>query len=263
MAILAVHAVRKEYQTGHGQETVLALDNIDLSVAAGEFIALVGPSGCGKSTLLHIIGGFVAKTGGTVMVGDRAVSSPGPDRGMVFQDLALFPWRTVVDNVAWALEVRGVPRAERHAVVRQHLAMVGLERFARAYPHQLSGGMKQRVALARVLAMDPTILLMDEPFGALDAQTRELMQEELQRISHRAGKTVLFVTHDTDEAVYLADRVIIFTARPGTIKEVMQVPFPRPRAITIKKDPEYAAIRNHVWDLLREEVLRSHRITGA
>ncbi|MGH2404384.1 MAG: ABC transporter ATP-binding protein, partial [bacterium] len=206
--------------------------------------------------LLHILGGFIPATEGVMRIAGRDVTGPGPDRGVMFQELALFPWRTVMGNVTWGLEVQGRPKAERAAIAERHLDLVGLLAFKDAYPAELSGGMKQRVALARVLAFDPAVLLMDEPFGALDAQTRELMQEELQRIWVQTRKTVLFVTHDVEEAVYLGDRVVIFSARPGRIKAEVRVRLPRPRNLEVKKSQAFHDSRNHVWDLLREEVLK-------
>ena len=187
----------------------------------------------------------------------REVRGPGPDRGMMFQDEALFPWRTVLGNVVWALEAQGRPKAERIATAERYLRLVGLFAFRDAYPVQLSGGMRQRVSLARLLAFEPRVLLMDEPLGALDAQTRELMQEELQRIWLEARTTALFVTHDIEEAVYLGDRVVVFTARPGRVKAEVRIDLERPRPIEIKKTAEFLAYRNRVWDLLREEVLQS------
>jgi NitT/TauT family transport system ATP-binding protein len=231
-------------------------------VRDGEFVAIVGPSGCGKSTFLHMLGGFEPATAGSMRLDGTPIAGPGPDRGMLFQEYALYPWRTVLGNVLWPLEVQGMAKAERAALAERFVAMVGLERFRDHYPAELSGGMKQRVALARVLVFDPRILLMDEPFGALDAQNRELMQEELQRIWNSTRRTVLFVTHDIDEAVYLADRVIVFTARPGRIKRDIPIDLPRPRDIEIKKSGVYAAYRNLVWDLLREEVLRARTEEG-
>jgi len=239
-----------------GERQVPALHDLSLQVDTGEFVTVVGPSGCGKSTFLHILGGFIAPTAGFMKVAGREVSGPGPDRGLMFQELALFPWRTVLGNVTWGLEVQGRPKVERVAVAERYLDLVGLLAFKDAFPAELSGGMKQRVALARVLAFDPAVLLMDEPFGALDAQTRELMQEELQQIWVRTGKTVLFVTHDVEEAVYLGDRVIVFSARPGHIKAEVPVQFPRPRGLEVKKSQAFLESRNRVWDLLREEVLK-------
>jgi NitT/TauT family transport system ATP-binding protein len=233
-----------------------ALDILDLAafrVREGEFVSVIGPSGCGKSTFLHILGGFIKPDRGAIRVYGAEVHAPGPDRGMVFQEFALFPWRSVAGNVAWALEVQGVARERIDETVDKQLAMIGLSEFRNHYPAELSGGMKQRVALARVLAFDPKVLLMDEPFGALDAQTREAMQEELTRLWERTGKTIVFVTHDIEEAIYLADRVVVLTARPARIKEEVQIDLPRPRDITVKKSLACHEYRNHVWDLIRSE----------
>jgi NitT/TauT family transport system ATP-binding protein len=260
MAVVEVEHLSKLFV--RGSYRVEAIRDLSLRVADGEFVTIVGPSGCGKSTFLHILGGFVPKDGGSMRIDGREVVGPGPDRGMMFQDLALFPWRTVAGNVGWALEVQGRPRAEREAAVEKLLALVGLSPFKNHYPNELSGGMRQRVALARVLCFDPGVLLMDEPFGALDAQTRELMQEELQRIWQQARTTVLFVTHDIDEAVYLGDRVIVFTARPGEIKADLPIGLAQPRSIEIKKDAQFLAYRNTIWDLLREEVLKAREQEG-
>ncbi len=240
-----------------GKLEVDAIRGFDLEIEEGEFVAIVGPSGCGKSTFLHILGGFENHTSGELLVDDRPVTAPGPDRGVVFQEYALYPWRSVEGNITWGLEVQGMPKAQRTAVAERLLAKVGLTHFRNHYPAELSGGMKQRVAIARTLAFDPKILLLDEPFGALDAQNRELMQEELQRIWQDSRKTAIFITHDIDEAIYLADRVIVFTARPGRAKADIRIDLPRPRDIEIKKSPEYTAYRNHIWDLLRDEVLRA------
>ena len=255
MAVVEVEHLGKLFVRGNTR--VEAVHDFSLDVADGEFVAIVGPSGCGKSTFLHILAGFTSKNGGSMRVDGHEVSAPGPDRGMMFQDLALFPWCTVASNVGWALDVQGRPKAEREAVVDRYLSLVGLTPFKQHYPNELSGGMRQRVALARLLAFDPGVLLMDEPFGALDAQTRELMQEELQRIWLETRKTVLFVTHDIEEAVYLGDRVVVFTARPGQTKAVIGIDLARPRSIEIKKSPEFVAYRNTIWDLLRDEVLKA------
>ena len=253
--LLEVRSLRKVFSRQAKQ--VVALENFDLTVGEGEFVAIVGPSGCGKSTFLHMLGGFEPADGGTMRLNGELVSDPGPDRGMLFQEYALYPWRTVIGNILWPLEIQKVPRAEREKIVERLILMVGLSQFQSHYPNELSGGMKQRVALARLLALDPKILLMDEPFGALDAQNRELLQEELQQIWNASRKTVLFVTHDIDEAIYLADRVIVFTARPGRIKADIRIDLPRPRDIEIKKTSEYGEYRNQIWDLLRSEVLRA------
>jgi NitT/TauT family transport system ATP-binding protein len=253
--LLEVRSLKKVFSR-QGKE-VIALENFDLTVAEREFVAIVGPSGCGKSTFLHMLGGFEPANGGTMMLNGKVVRDPGPDRGMLFQEYALYPWRTVVGNILWPLEIQKVSKPEREKTVERLIAMVGLSQFRNHYPNELSGGMKQRVALARLLALDPKILLMDEPFGALDAQNRELLQEELQQIWNTSRKTVLFVTHDIDEAIYLADRVIVFTARPGRIKADLNINLPRPRALEIKKTSEYSQYRNEIWDLLRAEVLRA------
>jgi NitT/TauT family transport system ATP-binding protein len=229
------------------------LDLARFTVQAGEFVSIVGPSGCGKSTFLHIVGGFIKAEAGSVRIHGREVAGPGPDRGMMFQEFALFPWRTVAGNVEWGLEAQGVPRAEREATVRKYLGMMDLVEFRDHLPSELSGGMKQRVALARVLAFDPKVLLMDEPFGALDAQTREVMQEELTRLWEHTGKTIVFVTHDIEEAVYLGDRVVVLTARPGRIKEEVPISLPRPRDITVKRSLACLEYRNHIWALIRSE----------
>jgi NitT/TauT family transport system ATP-binding protein len=260
MAVVEVEHLGKLFVRGNNR--VEAIRDLSLRVGDGEFVTIVGPSGCGKSTFLHILGGFVPRDGGTMRLDGRDVDGPGPDRGMMFQDLALFPWRTVAGNVGWALEVQRRPRAEREATVDRLLALVGLRPFQHAYPNELSGGMRQRVALARVLCFEPAVMLMDEPFGALDAQTRELMQEELQRIWQQTRKTVLFVTHDIDEAVYLGDRVLVFTARPGEIKAELSISLPQPRNIEVKKSPEFLAYRNTIWDLLRAEVLKAREQEG-
>jgi len=255
MALLEVRDLVKTFR--RGTRAVTAIDRFSLDVEEGEFVAIVGPSGCGKSTFLHILGGFETYESGTMLLNAAPVKGPGPDRGMLFQEFALYPWRSVIGNVGWALEVQGMPKAQRQATAEKYLKLVGLSAFRDAYPAELSGGMKQRVALARVLAFEPRILLMDEPFGALDAQTRELMQEELNAIWQQTRNTVLFVTHDIDEAIYLADRVAVFTARPGKLKDEIKIDLPRPRGIEIKKSPEYVAYRNRVWDSLRAEVLKA------
>jgi NitT/TauT family transport system ATP-binding protein len=254
MALVDVEGVSKVFV--RGARRVVAVEALSLDVRDGEFVTIVGPSGCGKSTFLHMLGGFIPTSSGVMRIAGRTVTGPGPDRGVMFQELALFPWRTVVGNVTWGLEAQGRPRREYMATAERYLDLVGLLPFRDAFPAELSGGMKQRVALARVLAFDPAVLLMDEPFGALDAQTRELMQEELQRIWAATGKTVLFVTHDVEEAVYLGERVIVFSARPGRIKAELPVRFQRPRALELKKSQTFLEARNQVWDLLREEVLK-------
>ena len=257
MTELALDAtgVRKSYHKNGQAFDILNVER--LAVQDGEFVTVIGPSGCGKSTLLHIMGGFIQADGGTIQVHGRQVNGPGPDRGMMFQEFALFPWKTVAGNVAWGLEAQNRAREEISAVVEKQLEMIGLSEFRNHYPAELSGGMKQRVALARVLAFDPEVLLMDEPFGALDAQTRETMQEELTRLWERTGKTIVFVTHDIDEAVYLGDRVVVLTARPGRIREEVKIDLPRPRGLEIKKSARCHEYRNYIWDLIRAESRRA------
>lgn len=253
--LLEVERLSKVF--ARGDRMTRALHRVSLSVREGELVSLIGPSGCGKSTFLHILAGFIPQTDGMIRIAGHAVRGPGPDRGMMFQELALYPWRSVLGNVTWALEIQGRSKHERVAIAERYLSLVGLLPFKDAYLHELSGGMKQRVALARLLTFDPAVLLMDEPFGALDAQTRELMQEELQRIWMQTRKTILFVTHDIDEAAYLADRVVVFTAGPGQIKATLDIKLPRPRGLEIKKSLAFLDYRNHLWDLLREEVLKA------
>src|SRR6185436_10158616 len=223
-AQIAVERVSHVYRPPRGRP-VLALDDVSLAVGDREFVALLGPSGCGKSSLLYLIGGFLPVEQGAITVDARPIAGPGPDRGIVFQHFALFPWKTVLQNVLYGLEKQGLPRDERGRRAREFIDLVGLGGFEDSYPSQLSGGMKQRAAIARTLAIDPRILLMDEPFGALDAQTRSLMQGELLRIWQRSRKTVIFVTHDVQEAVFLADRVAVMSARPGRIKTIVDTKF--------------------------------------
>lgn len=258
--LISVQGLMKSFS--RAERTVTAIDNFNLDVARGEFIAIVGPSGCGKSTFLHILGGFESATSGSLSIDGRPITKPGPDRGVVFQEYALYPWRTVADNITWALEIQGRSRADRKAVADTLLAKVGLTHFRDHYPAELSGGMKQRVAIARTLAFDPEVLLLDEPFGALDAQNRELMQEELQRLLNDFKRTAIFITHDIEEAIYLADRVIVFTARPGRTKADIRIDLPRPRDIEVKKTTAYLAYRNQIWDLLRDEVLQARKEFG-
>ena len=251
---LQAAGVRKTYTKNSQSLDVVDIDAF--SVREGEFITVIGPSGCGKSTFLHIMGGFIPAEAGRIDVYGRAVSGPGPDRGMMFQEFALFPWKTVAGNVAWGLEAQRVPQADIDAIVRKYLEIMGLWEFRHHFPAELSGGMKQRVALARVLAFDPKVLLMDEPFGALDAQTREVMQAELTALWERTGKTIVFVTHDIEEAVYLGDRVVVLTARPARIREEVKIALPRPRDLTVKKSAQCHEYRNYIWDLIRSESAR-------
>ena len=248
---LEAAGVRKTY-VKNGQSLQI-LDVERFSAREGEFITVIGPSGCGKSTFLHIMGGFIKAETGSIRVYGEEVSGPGPDRGMMFQEFALFPWKSVAGNIAWGLEAQGVDKSRIDGVVEKYLGIMGLADFRNHYPAELSGGMKQRVALARVLAFDPKVLLMDEPFGALDAQTREVMQEELTRLWERTGKTIVFVTHDIDEAVYLGDRVVVLSARPARIREEVKIDLPRPRSLEVKKSVRCLEYRNRVWDLIRSE----------
>src|SRR5215471_13446774 len=258
MARIDVQHLTKTFQAIKG-ETVEAIHDIDLAVGDNQFVSIVGPSGCGKSTLLYIIAGFVAPTSGSVLVDGQAVRGPGPDRGIVFQEYALFPWRTVQDNIRYGLEEKGVSRDEAARIVDKYVRVMGLQGFQHKYPRELSGGMKQRVALARTLAYDPDVLLMDEPFGALDAQTRELQQDQLLSVWRERKKTVLLVTHSVDEAVYLSERVLVMTARPGRIKSVVDIALDRSRTREeIVTSAEFAALRNRVWLEVREEVLKHY-----
>ncbi len=226
-AHIAVRGVSKRFPIPGGE--VIALKDIDLSIGKGEFVCLLGPSGCGKSTLLNAVAGFSNPTAGTITVEGRTIVAPGPDRGMVFQEYALFPWMTVAQNVAFGLEIKGMPRADIKTRVDELLVMLKLADFRDRFPKDLSGGMRQRVAIARVLALDPPVLLMDEPFGALDSLTRRSLQDELLRIWAQMKKTIIFVTHSIEESIYLADRIVVMTYRPGTIKADVHVEMPRPR----------------------------------
>ena len=250
--MVEIQTLSKRYEVDDGE--IVALSSISLTIEEGEFVCLLGPSGCGKSTLLKIVAGLIEPTGGSIRIDGRQVARPGPDRAVVFQDYALFPWMTVADNVEFGLAARGVDAARRRATSAELLKAVGLGDFATKYPHHLSGGMKQRVSIARALAVEPVLLLMDEPFGALDAQTRYVMQQELLRIWSAYRKTVLFVTHSIDEALYLGDRVVIMTARPGRIKEDVLITQERPRDIA---GAEFGALRKRAMDLLAEEIVRS------
>ena len=236
-----------------------AISDFNLEIAEGEFVAIVGPSGCGKSTFLHMLGGFESVSSGQLLINGSPVTAPGPDRGVVFQEYALYPWLTVEKNIAWGLSIQGKSKAQSDEIVDRLLIKIGLQKFRKHYPYELSGGMRQRVAIARTLAFNPRILLMDEPFGALDSQNRELMQEDLQTIWNDERKTVVFITHDIEEAIYLADRVIVFTSRPGRAKADIRIQLPRPRGLDIKKSDAYVKYRNDIWDLLREEVLRARQ----
>jgi len=254
---IAVEGVSHMYRPPRGKP-VLALEDISLQVQPREFLALLGPSGCGKSTLLYLLGGFLPIEKGAIRVNGAPVKGPGPDRGIVFQHFALFPWKTVRANILYGLERQSMPKAEREQRAQHFIDLVGLGGFEDSYPSQLSGGMKQRTALARTLAFDPSILLMDEPFGALDAQTRHLMQAELLRIWQGTPKTVIFVTHDVQEAVYLADRVAVMTARPGRIKTVVDTKFDK-NDPGIFKAPHFVDKVDELWNLVRDEAIKAER----
>lgn len=246
--------ITKTFPTAEG--VVTAIDNFSLSVDDGEFVCIVGPSGCGKSTFLRILADLVETTSGNVTI------TPGDDptkplNSVVFQEYAIFPWKTVIDNVAFGLQMRGISRRERHAVADDWLERVGLRKFRDYYPHQLSGGMKQRVSIARALANDPEVLLMDEPLGALDAQTRNVLQEELLQLWEQTRKTVVYITHSIDEAVLLGDRVVLMTAHPGTHKQTFEIDIPRPRTMKTTSTPAFSALTYAVWESLHDEVIRA------
>ncbi|MGH6885797.1 MAG: ABC transporter ATP-binding protein, partial [Geminicoccales bacterium] len=232
------------------------LADLSFAVAQLEFLAVVGPSGCGKSTLLRIVDGLMPPDHGEILINGASVEGPGHGRGMVFQSSDLFPWRTARGNVEFGLEVMGITRAERRELSRHYIDLVGLQGFEGAYPYQLSGGMQQRVGIARALAIRPEVLLMDEPFGSLDVQTRDLLQNELLQIWGREQKSVIFVTHSIEEAIYLADRVIVFTPRPARIDRIFEVPFPRPRQEGVKTSVPFMEMRREIWELLKKGVSR-------
>jgi NitT/TauT family transport system ATP-binding protein len=247
-------------KTGGAAERFLALDDVSFSVEAGEFLALVGPSGCGKSTLIDLLGGLSKPSSGQILLDGKAIGGPGLDRGVVFQQYALFPWRTALENVEFGLEAKRLPQKQRREVARRHLELVGLSGFENRLPHELSGGMKQRVAIARSLAYDPEVLLMDEPFAALDAQTREGLQDELLRIWEQSRTTILFITHGIDEAVYLGQRVAVMTSRPGRIKRIVDIPRDfRQRQEDVRSTAEFGALRHQIWTLLRDEVQKAEQ----
>lgn len=249
--VLQVRGLGKDFQDPQGR-TIRALHDISFDVHRREFLSVVGPSGCGKSTLIRILAGLESASQGSILIDGKPVAGPGPDRGMVFQGYTLFPWLTVLQNVMFGPEAKGVDKLDAEGEARQWLHLVGLDRFADSYPHQLSGGMKQRVAIARALANQPRILLMDEPFGALDAQTRAEMQAHLLQIWRNVDITIVFITHDLDEALYLSDRVLCLKANPGGIRETMDILLDRPRVPSLLRTPQFGYLRDHLDGLIHE-----------
>jgi len=252
MVKLAIERLTKRYWRGWRE--VLALSDVSLSVEDGEFLAIVGPSGCGKTTMLNIVAGLLPHEQGTVTIDGKRVAGPGTDRAVVFQHSSLLPWRSISGNIRYGMELQ--KRFDKHTMrerCEHFIKLVGLSGFERHYPSELSGGMQQRVNLARALAADPKVLLMDEPFAALDAQTREFMQSELLKIWSEARKTVLFITHQINEAIYLADRVVVMSARPGRVKDVFRIPFGRPRTLHLKREPRFLEIEDAIWQLVEEK----------
>jgi NitT/TauT family transport system ATP-binding protein len=261
--LIEAREVTAAYENVRERTRLIALRNVNLDIGEGEFVAIVGPSGCGKTTFLNMVAGFIKPVNGTVKVRGQEVRGPGADRAMVFQDYALLPWRTVERNVHFAMENRGdrPSKAEQAQRVAESLALVGLTGFEKHYPHELSGGMRQRVGIARALVTKPDILLMDEPFGAVDAMTREAMQAEFEKIIAKTRQTVVFITHSIDEAVMLGDRVAVISNRPGRIKEVVDVDLPRPRLTgDAKSSPRFAELREHIWSLLQNEALGAKEV---
>ncbi|MCR9138013.1 MAG: ABC transporter ATP-binding protein [Alphaproteobacteria bacterium] len=250
---ISASGIQKVYNPGDTNE-VLAIEDLNLDVREGEFVSLLGPSGCGKSTFLFMVGGFEKPTAGSLMMSGETIRGPGADRGIVFQEYVLFPWQRVSANIAYGLKIAGVPKPEQERRIAELIAMIGLQGFEEAYPESLSGGMKQRVAIARALAYDPDILLMDEPFGALDAQTRSRMIADLIRIHQATHKTTLFVTHSVEESILLSDRVVLFTARPARIKEIFKIDLPHPRSVT---DSEFVHYEKAILGSLDEEVSKT------
>lgn len=256
MSKLSIEGVSRSFSSRQGK-AIQALLPVDLAVETNDFITILGPSGCGKSTLLRIVAGLDRPSQGRVLLDGRMVKGPGPDRGMVFQSYTLFPWLTVAENIAFGLREKGMPDKERREIVASYVDLVGLKGFENHWPKQLSGGMQQRTAIARALANDPEILLLDEPFGALDNQTRGLMQELLLGIWERSKKTVLFVTHDIEEAIFMASRVIVMSARPGRIKSDVAIDLPHPRHYTLKTSPEFSALKARLTEDIRSEAMRT------
>ena len=256
---LEARDIRLEYHQPRTNSRLVALDGVNLQVCDGEFVSIVGPSGCGKTTFLSVVDGLIPASSGRILVDGEVVTQPGPDRAVVFQDASLLPWRTVLNNVVYGLECRGMGMVKARERAQRFIDLVGLKGFEQHYPHELSGGMQQRVNLARALVTDPKVLLMDEPFAALDAQTREVMQEELLHIWLKARKTVLFITHQIDEAIYLSDRVVVFSGRPGRVKDIIDVAIERPRRLCVKREPRFHALEDRIWSLIEDDVKKKTR----
>ncbi len=252
---LVIDNVGKVFSSKTGP--VVALDQTSFTVAEGEFVTILGPSGCGKSTILRVVAGLEEPSSGHVFLDGKEIKGPGPDRGMVFQSYTLYPWLTVEENIAFGLQLKGTSKKEQKEVAQHYLELIGLAGFEKHYPIQLSGGMKQRVAIARALANNPEILLMDEPFGALDAQTRAIMQEILLKVWEESKKTILFITHDVEESIFLGDSIYVMTARPGRLKKNIKVPLPRPRDYHNKSSSEFIALKQELLELIREESLKA------
>jgi len=263
---LEIDHLSQSYVDPYSKETVTAVGDVAASIPEGQFVSLIGPSGCGKTTVLNIVAGFISPTGGEVRVDGTAVSGPGPDRGVVFQDFALFPWMTVEANIAFGLKMRGVPKAERRERAREMAGLVGLAGFEQKFPHELSGGMRQRAGVARVLATEPSIMLMDEPFASIDAQTRRVLQQEVLRIWSKQKPTVLFVTHDVEEAIFMSDRVIVLGNRPSTVQADITIDLPRPRTWKdVQGHPEFVRLRAQLLTMLGvedQEELDQDDLTG-
>ncbi|WP_226533960.1 ABC transporter ATP-binding protein [Microbacterium paraoxydans] len=253
--LISVAGLSVSYDVARTGKKLIAIENVDLDVFEGEFITVLGPSGCGKTTFMNVIAGLVAPSTGSVLVDGKEVDGPGPDRAVVFQDYALLPWRTVFDNVRFGLEMqKGLRTADWRAKVQEAIDMVGLKGFESSYPRELSGGMQQRVGLARAFVAEPRILLMDEPLGAVDALTREVMRDEIEKLIEATGKTVLFITHSIEEAILLGDRIVVFKSHPGAIKEVITTDIPRPRSErSVQHDPRFLELRDHLWEALEGE----------
>lgn len=256
-----VFPVQNHPNSKHYKPEFVAVENVSLDIKQGEFVSIVGPSGCGKSTLLDLIAGLTKPSAGQILLSGKQITQPGLDRGIVFQQYALYPWLTALENIEFGLAAKGVDKKTRRTKAQYYLQLVGLSGFEKHYPNELSGGMKQRVAIARSLAYEPEILLMDEPFAALDAQTRETLQEELLKIWQASQKTIVFITHSIDEAIYLSQRVAIMTSRPGRIKEIIEIPASlQSKGEDIRSSADYGKIRHHIWSLLSEEVIKAQAL---